>query len=401
MTRDRLYAVVEAEGREFVVIDTGGVTEAHDELQRAIQRQVEVALAESDLVIVMLDGKEGLRPPEVDLVRSIRKKKPFIVAVNKMDSEAHEIRLAGFAELGVDVLAVSATHGRGVGELVTRVLRSLPDEPHIDAAGSSAITITIVGKPNSGKSTLLNRLLGYERASVSALPGTTRDCVDAELESHGQCFRILDTAGIRRKTKIDNSQEIIAVIAARNTIPRADCTVLMLDSAGGISAHDRYLASEAAEHARSVLIVVNKIDLAPSFQRARAEKQVREALKELPWARVFFISALTGHGTDRVLRAVQEIVAEGSRQIRTVDLNRFLEKFFDLRSPLFIDGRRAAIKYGVQVGRLPVCIQLFVKRKTQFLPSYEKMLENHLRRSFGLRNSPVRIVLRADARGAD
>ncbi|MEW6366918.1 MAG: ribosome biogenesis GTPase Der [Acidobacteriota bacterium] len=401
MTRDRLYGVVETEGCEFLVIDTGGVAEAHDELQRAIQRQVGLALAESDLVVVLLDGNEGLRPPDVDLVRGIRKRKPFIVAVNKMDSDARELKLAGFAELGVETLAVSAMHGRGVDELVARILQSLPEEPRAEVAVSDAVTIAIVGRPNSGKSTLLNRLLGYERASVSALPGTTRDCVDAELESHGQRFRILDTAGIRRKTKIDDSQEIIAVIAARNTIPRADCTVLMLDSAGGISAHDRYLASEASDHARSVLVVVNKIDLAPSFNRARAEKQVHDAMKELPWARVLFISALTGYGTDRILKAVKELVAEGSRELRTADLNRFLESFFEMRSPLFADGRQCAIKYGVQIGRLPACVQLFAKRKTQFQPAYRKMLENHIRRRFGLLHSPVRIVLKADIRRSE
>lgn len=392
MTRDRIYGKVK--GRQLTVIDTGGVTDAQDDLQRAIQRQVQLAITESDIVLVLLDGSQGLNPLERDLVGMIRKSKPFVVAVNKIDVDSHEERLSMFAELGCDPVAVSAEHGRGVGELLERLVEDDAADSVASAETDRQITIAIVGRPNAGKSTLLNTLVGYERASVSPLPGTTRDCVDADLTSGGRRFRILDTAGIRRKTKIDDSQEIISVLAARKTIPVADCTLLVVDGVAGISAHDRYLASEVATTARSAVILVNKMDAAESFEPKAATLEARKALKELSWAPLVFISALEGRFTNRILSTVVSVVEEGSKEIPTPALNEFLERFFEMHTPMYSGGMRAPIKYGLQVGRLPVTIQLFSKRRSQLMQSYEKQLLNRLRRAFGLERSPVRLLLK-------
>jgi len=393
MTRDRLYGTVEWQGRQFMVIDTGGVDEARDPLQTAIQKQVDLAVTEADLVVVLLDGAENLRPGDTSLVEKIRKKKPFIVAVNKIDAGSHEGRLPDFSRLGVDLVAVSADHGRNVDELLERIIGALPGGEEARPPAEDAITLTIVGRPNAGKSTLLNSLVGYERSSVSVVPGTTRDCVDAEVTHDGRLFRILDTAGIRKKPRIDDSQEIFAVLAARQTIPKAHCTLLLLDGVAGIGAQDRFLASEVATCARSAVVLVNKVDLAPAHDPQQAVKQVHEQLNELPWARVISISALTGQSVEKILRAVRQAVDEGNTRIPTAPLNRFFARFLEDRTPKFKDGVGAPIRYAVQVGNLPVAIRLFTTRQTSFLPSYEKMLAGYLRREFKLTHSPVRIQL--------
>ncbi len=395
MTRDRIYGTVEWEGRQFIVIDTGGVDEAKDSLQHAILRQVDFAVAEADLVLILFDATDGLRPGDESLLRAIRKKKPFLAAVNKVDAEQHEMRLADFTRLGINPVGVSAEHGRCIDDLLDQILALLPGDDASEAVNSNALALTIVGKPNAGKSTLLNRLVGYERASVSEIPGTTRDCVDAEVVSGGTLFRILDTAGIRRKARIDDSQEIFAVLAARRTIQQADCAILLLDGEAGVGAQDRFLATEIASSAKSTVVLVNKLDLATQYDPHRATKKLREELNELQWARILFISALAGRGTERVLPAVEETIAEGRTTISTSDLNKFLEEFFESRSPIFQDGIRAPIKYGVQISRLPVTIRLFTTRQTRFLPSYEKMLATHIRGEFGLKHSPIRIQLKS------
>ncbi|MBI2841052.1 MAG: ribosome biogenesis GTPase Der [Acidobacteria bacterium] len=395
MTRDRLYGIVEHRGIDFTIIDTGGVTATDDPLQVAIQKQVAMAVTEADLVLVLLDAQEGPRPLDLDLLSRVRKAKPLIIAVNKIDAESHQARFAPFASLAREVYPISAEHAEGIDDLLDRIVHLLPEVSEAGGESVEGVTITIVGRPNAGKSTLLNRLVGYERASVSEVPGTTRDTIDAELRCGDRAYRILDTAGIRRKAKIDDSQEIIAVLAARKTIEKAHCTLLVLDGAAGISSHDRYLASEVATSARSCVVLVNKVDVAPSFDARAAVKQAHEALGgSLDWAQFLFISALDGRYTNRILKTVDQVVAEGSRQIPTPDLNRFLQRFFEYRTPLYTDSVRSSINYSVQVGRLPITIQLFTKRRSLLVPSYQKMLIKHLRREFGLKHSPIRIMLR-------
>lgn len=397
MTRDRIYGQVEHGGTHFTLIDTGGVADATHPLQEAIQKQVSLAVTEADVVLVLLDGQAGLRPLDIDLVQRMRRRKPFVVAVNKVDVESHEERLNAFAPLGTDLLAVSAEHACGIEDLLDSLCRLLPaDDASEPATIGEEISIAIIGRPNSGKSTLLNRLVGYERASVSEVPGTTRDTVDAEVVIEERRYRILDTAGIRRKARITDSQEIIAAIAARRTISRAHCTLLMLDGQAGIGAHDRYLASEVATTARSAVVLVNKVDVATDFEPRRATGQTREALIELDWARLLFVSALQGRFTNRILSAVDAAVREGSRDIATSELNDFLEDLFSRDTPKFVDGVRNPIKYGVQVGKLPVTLSLFCKRRTTLLPAYRKMMETRIRRRFGLEHSPIHIVLRRD-----
>ena len=472
ITRDRLYGESHWRGREFRVVDTGGIIpEEKDLIPVEIFRQARVALDEAIAVVMVVDGRSELAAPDFELARLLQRTgKPLFLAVNKVDSEKQEALVDDFHRLGIrEIFPVSAEHGRGVDELLDAALRVLEREtplttegatntgndteskylpapktrgkagasleltnhrrPATDDFSASAdnpearaddvprtteIKVAIIGHPNVGKSTLLNRLTGTERAIVSPIPGTTRDAVDEIVQRDGRLFRFIDTAGIRRKGKTHLVAEKLSVVMARKHLEAADIALLIIDATEGVSALDASIAGYAHESGRSVIILVNKWDLVIDGQkkavsqsraariqehkrpadRAAYEQRLRYALKFLNYAPVLFISASDGKGTQKIFPALELVAAERRKRITTGEMNRFL-KHIDFDRASVPVRQRVKILYMTQVAVAPPTFVLFTDRKVKLHFSYERFLENQIRRAFGFLGTPIWIKVRA------
>jgi len=428
ITRDRLYGEAEWRGHRLRVVDTGGIIPDEQEfIPIEIFRQAKMALDEAAAVILVVDGRSELATPDLDLARLlIRTGKPLFLAVNKIDSDKQQSLADDFYRLGIkNLFPVSAEHGIGVDDLLDAILEVTPKEPTTEGtestkeeqgeAGASRETkVAIIGHPNVGKSTLLNRLTGTSRAIVSPIPGTTRDAVDEIVEHDGQRFRFIDTAGIRRKGKTHLMAEKLSVVMARKHLEAADIALLVIDATEGVSALDATIAGYAHESGRSVIIVVNKWDLVISGEKKAVsqskaarmreskrpadrdayEQRLRDALKFLPYAPVLFISATTGKGTEKILPTLQQVAAERRKRIPTAEMNRFLEHVdFDRAS---VPARqRVKIYYMTQANVAPPTFILFTDRKVKLHFSYLRFLENQIRRAFGFVGTPIWIKNRA------
>lgn len=461
ITRDRLYGEAEWRGRKFRVVDTGGILpEEKDLIPAEIFRQARVALEESAAVVMVVDGRSELAAPDLELVRLLRKTgKPLFLAVNKVDSEKQALLIEDFYRLGVrDMFPISAEHGRGVDDLLDAVINVIPD---IDlSAGVSAapeaprshawerdapttaaedggaatdlltanpqrqatnderptteVKVAIIGHPNVGKSTLLNRLTGSVRAIVSPIPGTTRDAVDEVVERGGRHFRFIDTAGIRRKGKTHLMAEKLSVVMARKHLEAADIALLVIDATEGVSQLDAAIAGYAHESGRSVIIVVNKWDLISSgahksgrpskadrmretrhpADRTAFEERLRYDLKFLNYAPVVFVSAHTGKGIERIFPLIEQVADERRKRIPTSVMNRFIESVdFDRASvPM---RQRVKILYMTQASVAPPTFILFTNRAVKLHFAYQRFLENQIRKAFGFLGTPIWIKNRA------
>jgi len=434
ITRDRLYSDAEWLGRRFRLVDTGGILpEDKDLIPSEIFRQARVALDEAAAVIFVIDGRSELAAPDLELARLLLKTgKPLFVAVNKIDSDKQEALLADFHRLGIQHMSpISAEHGRGIDDLLDAVTQAFPEaaeaedlpaaqESATDEAAAGAqqrpaeVKVAIIGHPNVGKSTLLNRLTESERAIVSPVPGTTRDAVDEVVEREGQRFRFIDTAGIRRKGKTHLMAEKLSVVMARKHLESADIALLVIDATEGVSQLDAAIAGYAHESGRSLIIVVNKWDLVLSGQkkpgrptkaermreskrpgdRNAYEQRLRYELKFLNYAPVVFLSAQTGKGTDRVFPLLQQVAEERRKRISTSAMNRFLEHVdFDRASvPM---RQRVKILYMTQASVAPPTFVLFTDRAVKLHFSYQRFLENQIRDAFGFLGTPIWIKTRA------
>ena len=433
ITRDRLYGDAEWMGHQFRLVDTGGILpEEKDLIPAEIFRQARVALDEAAAVIFVVDGRTELAAPDLELARVLRKSgKPLFLAVNKIDSDKQSALLADFHRLGIgQMFPVSAEHGRGVDDLLDAAVRELPkprvtQEEQVDQQGAaeqtadeqqppSEVKVAIIGHPNVGKSTLLNRLTASERAIVSPIPGTTRDAVDEVVERDGQHFRFIDTAGIRRKGKTHLMAEKLSVVMARKHLESADIALLVIDATEGVSQLDAAIAGYAHESGRSVIIIVNKWDLVLSGQKkpgrptkaermreskrpgdqAAYEQRLRYELKFLNYAPVVFLSAQTGKGTDRIFPLLQQVASERRKRIPTSAMNRFLEHVdFDRASvPM---RQRVKILYMTQASVAPPTFVLFTDRAVKLHFSYQRFLENQIRDAFGFLGTPIWIKTRA------
>ncbi|HET9743467.1 MAG TPA: ribosome biogenesis GTPase Der [Terriglobales bacterium] len=423
ITRDRLYARAQWNGREFRVIDTGGIIPDDKELISAeIYRQARVALEEADLVVMVVDGRSELAAPDIDLARLLlRSGKPLFLAVNKIDSPKLEASAEEFRRLGIkDVFPVSAEHGNGIGDLLDAALErmpktALPEELPSEAEGpevapetsklSAETKIAIIGRPNVGKSTLLNQLTGSSRAIVSPIAGTTRDAVDELVERGDERYRFIDTAGIRRKGKTKLMAEKLSVVMARKHLEAADVALLVIDAVEGVTALDATIGGYAHESGRSVVIVVNKWDLVGSRRaddhqpadQALYEKQIRSALKFLAYAPVLFVSAASGKNIDRVFSTVQRVARERRKRISTGEMNRFLKSVdFERASSPKADLR---IQYMTQAAVAPPTFVVFTNRQGKLHFSYQRFLENQIRRAFGFEGTPIWIKTRGKESG--
>ncbi|MBV9625158.1 MAG: ribosome biogenesis GTPase Der [Acidobacteria bacterium] len=437
ITRDRLYALAHWRGHDLRIIDTGGIVLGEKQLIPAeILRQARVALEESDAVVLVVDGRSQLAQPDLELGRLLQKTgKPLFVAVNKVDSSRQEPPADDFYRLRIpQVFAVSAEHGRGVDELLDAIIEVLGNSgkligsppgtsvedteipaPVADSTEVPAeIRVAIIGHPNVGKSTLLNRLTGAERAIVSPVPGTTRDAVDEVVGHHDRVFRFVDTAGIRRKGKTRLMAEKLSVVMARKHLEAADIALLVIDASEGVSALDATIAGYAHESGRSVIILVNKWDLIvsgqkapvsrsrtrrieeqrPEVDRASYEKRLRHALKFLSYAPVLFISAARGTGTEKIFPVLERIASERSKRISTGEMNRFLKHVDFDRAPV-PPRRQARILYLTQAAVAPPTFVLFTDRDIKLHFSYRRFLENQIRRAFGFLGTPIWIKVRA------
>ena len=439
ITRDRIYGEYEWSGRRFRLVDTGGIVPDDPELMPTeIYNQAKVALEEADALILVVDARTELASPDYDLVKLlIRGGKPVFLAVNKVEGEAMAAEAENFRQLGLrNVYPISSEHALGIGDLLDAIAEALPvSETAKDEADEAAATpavdeheeeedaeglnrthgefeqhetsIAIIGRPNVGKSTLLNALTGTTRAIVSPIAGTTRDAVDEVVEFEGSQLRFVDTAGIRRKGKTHLMAEKMSVVMARRHLEAADVALLVMDATDGVTGADATIGGYAHESGRSVIIVVNKWDAVttgrtdgkPPADREIFEKQLRSALKYLSYAPVIFLSALEGRGPDgkgmaRVLNEVKKVAAERRKRVTTGQMNRFLDKIDFQRAPVPM-AKRIRIFYMTQAAVAPPTFVLFTDRDIKLHFAFERFLENQIREAFGFEGTPIWFKVKA------
>jgi GTP-binding protein len=438
ITRDRIYGRGVWFGRAFEVVDTGGlVPEDKAAIPREILRQADVAIADATVLVLVVDARAGLTSLDAELARRLRRSgKPLVVAANKVDMSQHRVLAAAFYELGADVYPISAEHGTGVDDLLDAVTKDFPVAVETAAETEThevEIQVAIIGRPNVGKSTLLNCLAGAERSIVSAEPGTTRDAVDTLVHHAGKSYRFVDTAGIRRKGKTRQAAEKLSVVMARKHLERADVALLVADASVGISAGDATIAGYAHESGRSIIVVMNKWDRAieeakraalearenpseeeqsrssrhdarmqmgidPARLAADYEPLVRERLKFLSYAPIVFLSALTGERIEKLYALIDRVAQARRRRISTGELNRWLASV-DLARGTSPSAHRVKIYYVTQASSSPPTFILFTNQRERVHFSYERFLENRLREEFDFTGAPIRFIQRVKERG--
>jgi GTP-binding protein len=404
-TRDVNSGRADWQGVEFDLVDTGGMFGAsHDPLHELVVRQGHRALDSADLVVFVVDGRDGLVSGDEEIAAALRPRGvPIVVAINKTDDKRARARHVEFYGLGFDaVMPVAAEHGEGVGDLLDEVLQRLKinhTSPRRKAEDVAETRVAIIGRPNVGKSSLVNRLLREERAVVSDMPGTTRDPVDSILKWRRQQFRIVDTAGIRRAGRVAGGGEVeaVSVLLARRAIARADVAVLLIDAVEGPTDQDATVAGEAERVGCGVVIAVNKWDLVTDRSSAFAQAfddRVRRSLKFLEYAPVLHISAATGDRTPRLLEVIDRVSRARSKRVPTGELNRFVEVITTAHAPVSPGKKAVRVMYAAQTGVAPPTFVMFTNIATTFHFSYERFLVNRLREQFGFEGTPIRLLVR-------
>jgi GTP-binding protein len=407
LTRDRLYGVAEWRGREFTVVDTAGLDldTAPDSSRAAIEAQTRVAIDQAQVIVLLLDVRQGLTPIDRDIARLLRRSdRRVLIAANKADSPserhfAHEILELGFDEPQL----VSAQHGIGVGDFLDRVLETLPPPEPEPAIDEKADRLAIMGRPNVGKSSLLNALLGDERALVSATPGTTRDPIDTEVVYDGIPVVLIDTAGIRRKSSARDRLERYSLLRGIHAMERADAALLVIDASAGVLAQDQHVAGYALEAGKGLVIVVNKIDLVEPAERKPAywRAVLTRTFKFAPFAPIVTVSARTKEGIKSVIPMALEVVGQRRIKMPPNELNRVLRQAFMEHPPPSYKGRRLKLGYATQAASESPTVVLFVNDVGLLHFSYRRYLEKAIRERFGLTGNPLKLVLRAgDSRSA-
>ena len=405
LTRDRKYGDVELGGKYFRLVDTGGLDpDAESEVIGAgIHRQARAALNEADLILFVVDGKNGLSAQDRELAVDLRRfGKPTALVVNKVDGVRHDIVVHEFHELGLSKLfSISAAHGRGIDPLCdwleeTLPLSASPDEIKED----DNIRVAFAGKPNAGKSSMVNRLVGAERSLVHDQPGTTTDPVDCDFSFDGHGFTLVDTAGIRRKSKVPVGTEKLSAILALGQIRRADVTVLVVDVKEGCSEQDARIASSVEKSGTAVVVALNKVDLFTSpEERKEAVEKAKDELRFLRYARFHVCSAVRGDGIEQLMDLVVEASVQYRRHVATSDLNRFFEEVLETHPPPIHRGKAVRIHYITQGGIRPPTFLLFANKPKGLSPSYKRYVVNQLRVRYGFRGSPVRLFVKPKALG--
>ena len=407
-TRDVNALPADWQGTSFNLVDTGGMFGAsEDPLHKLVVTHGRRAVETADLLVFVVDGREGLVSGDEEIAAALRTSKaPVVMVVNKTDDKRARGRAFEFYRLGFEpVVEIAAEHGDGVGDLLDEIIARLParSDSATRAEATPEIAIAIVGRPNVGKSSLLNRLLREERSIVSELPGTTRDTVDAVLKWHRRTFRIVDTAGIRRSGRVARSGQIeaVSVIVARRAIEQADVAVLVVDSVEGVTDQDAAIAGEADKAGCGIIIAANKWDLmkgrGADFSKT-FDEELRRQLKFLDYAPLIHISATTGERTSKVLEMIDKVSEARKRRVPTSELNRFVAAVTAVHPPASPGRREVRILYAAQTSVAPPTFVFFTNVATEFHFSYERFLKNRLRESFGLTGTPIRVQVRRRAK---
>lgn len=399
VTRDRLYAECEWCGRKFDMVDTGGIEPSTDsEILMFMREQAQIAIDSATVIILVTDIRTGVTAADKDVANMLlRSRKPVVLAVNKADSTgAEDPAIYEFYSLGLgDPIAVSAVHGHGTGDLLDACLAHFPEAGE-DEEESDCIKVAVIGKPNVGKSSLINRILGEKRLIVSDIAGTTRDAVDTLLENRFGRYMFIDTAGIRRKSKVEERVEKFSVMRSQMAIERADVCLIMIDARDGVTEQDTKIAGLAHEAGKASIIVVNKWDLVDK-ETGTMEKMRKDIMRDLSfmsYAPILFISAVTGQRTDRIFELINFVNDQSNMRITTGMLNNVLADAQARVQPPTDKGRRLKIYYMTQTGIKPPNFVIFCNSRELFHFSYQRYLENQIRSVFGLEGTPVRIVIR-------
>ena len=399
VTRDRNYAEVTRFDKPFTLIDTGGFEPvSEDRLLVQMREQSQLAVEEADLILFLADGREGLTPSDREVAQMLRRvDKPILYVVNKIDGDRQEEAVAEFYALGIDqLISVSAEHGRGIGDLVDAILDLLPPAPPAPS-DQDETRLAIIGRPNVGKSSLVNRLLGKERVVANPTAGTTRDSVDTPFVYNRNRYVLIDTAGIRRKGKVSQTLEKYSVIQALKAMDRAHLVLVVIDAVEGVTDQDLTVAGYAFEKGRAVIIVVNKWDAVAdkdNKSHARFTDELRRRFKFLAFAPVLFVSALTGQRVNKLMAEVEAVSAEFNRRVPTGQLNQVVGDAVKKHPPPIYQGQRLKFFYATQTAVRPPTFVYFVSRAEGIHFSYERFLVNHLREAFGFSGSPIRLQFR-------
>jgi GTP-binding protein len=401
-TRDRHFGAAEWAGRHFWLVDTGGlVPGSTDSMDIAVRQQVELALEEADVIVFIVDGKEGPNPVDREIAAQLRRAgRPVLVAVNKLDDLPNTTAQYAFYELGLgDPLPVSAAVGKASGDLLDRVVEALPARSAGEEEG--AIQVAVVGRPNAGKSSLINKLLGEARLVVTAEPGTTRDAIDTPLRYHGKILNFIDTAGLRRRAKVEDDIEFYSTLRTHRAIERADVCVLVVDAELGMHVQDLRIATEAWENGAGLIIAVNKWDLIPEKDPNTAKRGQDLLAEKAPFLRYVpfvYISALSGQRVSRLPEMILEVAEARERRIPTAEVNRVLQDLIARNAPPQEQGEEVKLLYASQIGTCPPTIAIVSNRPEDVAESYQRYLQNGFRVAWGITGAPLR--LKFTGRGA-
>ena len=399
VTRDRIYGESDWNGRKFTLVDTGGIEPNTDnEILAFMRQQAQIAIDNATVIVLVTDIKTGMTAADQEVAGMLqRSKKPIVLAVNKMDSTGPaDPEFYEFYNLGLgDPIAVSAVHGHGTGDLLDACLQYFPPETD-EEEDSDVIQVAIIGKPNVGKSSLTNRILGEQRVIVSDVAGTTRDAIDSYFENATGKYNFIDTAGMRKKSKVDDAIEKYSVLRATMAIERSDVCLIMIDAQDGVTEQDTKVAGLAHEAGKASIIVVNKWDLVDKDTNTMAEKtaEIRRDLSYLTYAPIIFLSALTGQRVGKLYERINAVANQSAMRITTGMLNNILEDATARVQPPTDKGRRLKIYYMTQASTKPPTFVIFVNRADLFHFSYQRYIENQIRSTFGLEGTPIRITIR-------
>ncbi|MEZ4599456.1 MAG: ribosome biogenesis GTPase Der [Syntrophotaleaceae bacterium] len=399
VTRDRNYAEVTRYSTPFILIDTGGFEPvSEDQLLVQMREQSSLAVEEADVILFVMDGREGLTPSDIEVANILRRSgKPVIHVINKVDGPKQDADLAEFFALGVsDIQAVSAEHGRGVGDLIDEILAILPKVPAGGEAEGEEVRLAVVGRPNVGKSSLVNRLLGFERVVANPAAGTTRDSIDTPFTYNQQRYVLIDTAGIRRKGKVSQTLEKYSVIQALKAMDRAHVVLVVIDAGEGVTEQDLTVAGYAFEKGRAVILVVNKWDLVTKDDRTmgRYVDDLRTSFKFLSFAPILFVSAFSGQRVSRIMDKVEAVAKEFNRRVPTPALNQLLKEATLTHQPPMHQGKRVKLLYMTQTAVRPPSFVVFANQAEGVHFSYHRYLVNQIREAFGFEGCPIRLSFR-------
>lgn len=397
VTRDRNYQDITWDEVSLTIVDTGGFEPLKkDRFIAQINEQIELAIEEADVLILLTDGKEGLNPTDKDIIDRLRKAgKPTFLAVNKIDDPKHEERIQDFYSLGVDtIFPISATHGHGVSYLMDEVLSVIPRME--EEVGDELVRVAVVGRPNVGKSSLINSILGYRRLLVNEIPGTTRDTIDSVVKRDKKGYLFVDTAGIRRKQRISLKLEKYCVVKALRSIDRSDMALILLDATEGVTNQDKHIAEYALERGKGIIIVINKWDLIPKDAEIRRYilGKVKVDLGYIDFAPVITVSALKGEGIMGIFKLIDGVFTEYCLRISTAKLNQLIKEMVKTHKPPLVHGKRLKLLYATQTSIKPPTILAFVNYPEGVNTSYARYIVNKIRREAGLKRTPIRVFFK-------